>query len=89
MTQALTLTQAQSAVEALVERMLELHRRQAGARTPADRELYARQIEATDKEIGALVYELRPKGVPAGEAGVGYGLTEDEIAVVEGAAVNE
>jgi len=55
---------------ALVERMLELHKRQAEARTPADRELYARQIEATDREIDALVYEL-------------YGLTEEEIAVVE------
>jgi len=57
--------------EALVERMLELHQRQAEARTPADRELYARQIEATDKEIDALVYEL-------------YGLTKEEIGVVEG-----
>jgi len=57
---------------ALVERMLELHKLQAAARTPADRELYARQIEGTDREIDALVYEL-------------YGLTEDEIAVVEGA----
>jgi len=55
----------------LVERMLELHKQQAAARMPADRELYARQIEATDREIDALVYEL-------------YGLTEEEIAVVEG-----
>ncbi len=54
--------------------MLELHERQAEARTRADREMYARQIEATDKEIDALVYELRPKGVPGGEAGVGHGL---------------
>jgi hypothetical protein len=37
----------------------------AGERTPA------RQIEATDRAIDALVYEL-------------YGLTEDEIRVVEG-----
>jgi hypothetical protein len=57
---------------ALVERMLELHILQTAARTPADRELYARQIEATDREIDALVYEL-------------YGLTAEEIAVVEGA----
>jgi hypothetical protein len=57
---------------ALVERMLELHKQQAAARTPADRELYGRQIEATDREIDTLVYEL-------------YGLTEDEIRVVEGA----
>ena len=25
-------------------------------------------------EIDALVYKLRPKGVPGGEAGAGYGL---------------
>lgn len=56
---------------ALVERMLELQKRQAAARTPADRELYACQIEATDGEIDRLVYEL-------------YGLTEKEIAIVEG-----
>jgi hypothetical protein len=44
--------------------MLELHNLQAAARTPADRELYARQIEATDREIDALVYELQRKAVP-------------------------
>lgn len=37
------------------------------------RALYRRQIEATDRQIDALVYEL-------------YGLTEDEIAIVEAAA---
>jgi hypothetical protein len=56
---------------ALVQRMLELHKLQTAARTPADCKLYARQIEATDREIDALVYEL-------------YRLTEEEIAVVEG-----
>jgi len=56
---------------ALVERMLELHKLQAAARTPADRELYQRQIEATDREIDRLVYEL-------------YELTEEEVKVVEG-----
>jgi len=40
---------------------------------PADRKLYQRQIEATDEEIDALVYEL-------------YGLTEEEIAIVEEAS---
>jgi hypothetical protein len=40
---------------------------------PADNELYQRQIEATDAEIDALVYEL-------------YGLTEEEIAIVEEAS---
>jgi len=39
----------------------------------ADEKLYQRQIEATDEEIDALVYEL-------------YGLTEEEIAIVEEAS---
>jgi len=56
---------------ALVERMLDLHRKLAAATIPADKTLYQRQIEATDRQIDALVYEL-------------YGLTEEEIAVVEG-----
>ncbi len=56
---------------ALVERMLDLHQRLPQARTPADKHLLQRQIAATDREIDALVYEL-------------YGLTEQEIAVVEG-----
>ncbi len=54
---------------ALVEQMLELHKRQAAAQG-RDRELYQRQIEATDKEIDRLVYEL-------------YGLTGEEIKIVE------
>ena len=40
------------------------------AASHADRELYQRQIDATDREIDRLVYEL-------------YGLTEEEISVVE------
>jgi len=55
---------------ALVERMLALHKKLAAAAIPADKELYQRQIEATDRQIDALVYEL-------------YGLTEGEIGVVE------
>lgn len=55
----------------LVERMLELHKKLAAAAIPTDRALYERQIEATDRQIDALVYEL-------------YGLTDDEIAIVEG-----
>jgi hypothetical protein len=54
-----------------VERMLDLHERLAAATTPADKAFYQRQIDATDREIDALVYEL-------------YGLTEEEIVVVEG-----
>ena len=54
----------------LVERMLDLHKRLAAATIPADKELYQRQIEATDRQIDALVYEL-------------YGLMEAEIAIIE------
>jgi len=57
---------------ALVEFMLDLHKKLAAATIPADKKLYQRQIEATDAKIDALVYEL-------------YGLTEEEIAIVEGA----
>ena len=55
----------------LVERMLDLHKKLHAATIPADKKLYQRQIEATDAEIDALVYEL-------------YGLTEEETAIVEG-----
>ena len=61
---------------ALVERMLELHKKLAFATIPADKQLYQRQIEATDRQIDALVYEL-------------YGLTGEEIGVVEGQGGNE
>jgi hypothetical protein len=57
---------------ALVECMLELHKRKQAAGSDHERELLQRQIASTDGEIDALVYEL-------------YGLTEDEIAVVEDA----
>ena len=56
---------------ALVERMLELHRRLAAAQTPPEKALLQRQIAATDEQIDRLVYEL-------------YNLTEEEIALVEG-----
>ena len=57
---------------ALVERMLDLHKKLAAEGAPHVVTVLQRQIEATDKQIDALVYEL-------------YGLTDDEIAVVEGA----
>ena len=56
---------------ALVERMLELHKRRQEARTPDEKTMLDRQIAATDREIDELVYEL-------------YGLTEEEIRIVEG-----
>ena len=55
----------------LAEAMLALHKHKAAAVTRAEQTLYQRQIDATDRQIDALVYEL-------------YGLTADEIAVVEG-----
>jgi len=57
---------------ALVERMLALHQQLAAAKTPQDTTLLQRQIDATDKQIDQLVYQL-------------YGLTDEEIALVEGA----
>ena len=55
----------------LVDRMLVLHKQLQEARTPHDEIALQRQIEATDRQIDALVYEL-------------YGLTEEEIGIVEG-----
>ncbi|KUG14645.1 putative type iis restriction /modification enzyme, n-terminal half [hydrocarbon metagenome] len=57
---------------ALVERMLALHRQRADVKTDHEKNLIERQIEATDKQIDALVYDL-------------YDLTEEEIRIVEGA----
>lgn len=56
---------------ALVEKMLDLNKRLAAAKAPHEKEALAGMIDATDREIDRLVYEL-------------YGLTEEEIAVVEG-----
>jgi hypothetical protein len=57
----------------LVEKMLALHQQLAASKTPQDTTLLQRQIAATDKQIDQLVYAL-------------YGLTEEEIALVEGSA---
>ena len=54
----------------LVEQMLSLHKQLQEARTPHEQTALQRQIEATDEQIDALVYEL-------------YGLTEEEIKIVE------
>ena len=48
-----------------------LHKHLAGAKSERERGVLERQIAATDAEIDRLVYDL-------------YGLTEDEIALVEG-----
>ncbi|MBP8856440.1 MAG: N-6 DNA methylase [Anaerolineaceae bacterium] len=53
----------------LVKKMLEMHKRPPA--TPQEQEQLQRQIAATDRQIDQLVYQL-------------YGLTEDEINIVEG-----
>jgi hypothetical protein len=61
----------------LVEGMLELHKKLAGAKSPRDREFLEREIRSRDGEIDRLVYELSRKGMI-------YGLTDEEIRIVEG-----
>jgi hypothetical protein len=50
--------------------MHSLHKQRAAAKTPQEQTVLQRQVEATDRRIDRLVYEL-------------YGLTEDEIKIVE------
>jgi hypothetical protein len=57
-------------MESLVERMLYLHKRLAETKAGHEKTLLQRRIEATDKQIDRLVYEL-------------YGLTEEEVKIVE------
>jgi|GEM_PF-375539 len=56
----------------LVEQMLSLHKQLPQAQTPHEKTALQRRIEATDGQIDALVYEL-------------YGLTQEEIGIVEAA----
>jgi len=51
--------------------MLELQKRLPSVRMPQEKEMLSRQIESTDGQIDRLVYEL-------------YGLSEEEVKVVEG-----
>jgi len=53
-----------------VEQMLALHKELATAKAPHDRTVLQGQIDATDRQIDRLVYDL-------------YGLTEEEIRIVE------
>jgi len=55
---------------ALVDRIISIADKVYVSRIPEDKALYQRQFEATDAEINRLTYEL-------------YGLTEDEITIVE------
>ncbi|MFO0793188.1 MAG: TaqI-like C-terminal specificity domain-containing protein [Candidatus Brocadiaceae bacterium] len=57
-------------IVALVDQMLELHKQLALAKTDHDIIVIRRQIDATERHIDQLVYEL-------------YGLTEEEIKIVE------
>ena len=54
----------------LVERMLDLNKRLVSSTAEHNRTLLKRQIAATDRQIDQMVYEL-------------YGLTDDEILIVE------
>ena len=55
---------------ALVTQMLDLHKYLPQAKTDQEKRLVQQEIDALDVRIDALVYEL-------------YGLTAEEIAVVE------
>ncbi|MCK4824783.1 restriction endonuclease subunit R, partial [bacterium] len=55
----------------LVEQMLDLNKQLAEVKVPQDKTVLQRQIETTDRQIDELVYEL-------------YGLTDEEIRIVEG-----
>jgi len=54
----------------LVDGMLSLQKRAAGARTTHEKTALGRQIEAADRQIDRLVYEL-------------YGLSDEEVRTVE------
>jgi hypothetical protein len=56
---------------ALVEYMLERHKKHHEAKMDRDKELYERQMKIVDAQIDRLVYDL-------------YGLTGEEVKVVEG-----
>ncbi len=53
-----------------MERMLSLHERLAGARIGRERMVIGHQIEAMDRRIAPLVYEL-------------YGLKDEEVGIDE------
>jgi hypothetical protein len=61
---------------AFVEQMLLLNKRLFIEKAQEERNIFQRQIEATDRMIDQLVYEL-------------YGLTDEEIKIVEGSCSNE
>jgi hypothetical protein len=50
--------------------MLDLNKKLHSANVPSEKEMLQRQIDATDRQIDKLVYEL-------------YGLTDEEIGIAE------
>jgi hypothetical protein len=60
----------------LVEQMLDLHKQLAAAKTPDEKTRLQRQIDATDRLIDQVVYDL-------------YGLREEEISIVEEATTKQ
>jgi hypothetical protein len=55
----------------LGDNIIELQKKRHEGRMEQDKELYERQIRIVDAQIDGLVYDL-------------YGLTEEEVKVVEG-----
>jgi len=55
----------------LVEQILDMNKQLAEAKDPQTKTVLQRQIEATDRQIDELVYEL-------------YGLTDEEVKIIEG-----
>jgi hypothetical protein len=60
----------------LVDSMLALYIHKTAAKTQTEQEMLQRQIDAADREIDILVYEL-------------YDLTKEEIEIVEGETRND
>jgi predicted nucleic acid-binding Zn-ribbon protein len=56
---------------AVVEQMLSLNKKVLTAKTDQEKTILQRQLDTVDRQIDQLVYEL-------------YGLTEEEIKIVEG-----
>jgi hypothetical protein len=54
----------------LVDHMLDLHKKLPLAKNPHEKEMIQRQIDATDRQIDHLVYDL-------------YELTDEEVKIVE------
>jgi len=64
-------TEKKEILVGLVEQILGMNKKYSLTKDPHTRELLQRQIDATDRQIDHLVYQL-------------YGLTEEEIRIVEG-----